>query len=820
MSDTSDDAADRSRRTMIAAALTAGIAVAGIGSVEAQQQAITSLEAAAAPVVVDIAFRAQAISSQIAASVSLVRLLGYYAPGDGGGAVYRRVEKAPEHALWFRSSDGAVWAWSDTRLCVLMAGARGDGKYDSGTSRILGGSDDTQAIQDAISAHCFFGLADACHFPNRTFRTTQPLHAHYGTSYDQCRLFGQWNFRGVNPAQRYRTAPSGTTILCDFTEGMGINIAGNYGAHLRGLALIGRNATWIRENELGYGRPPKLDDTIAANWIDPALPNAASGRYSPLSGITFDAFYHKGQPAYPALVFPPFMPDRKVDKGSTQLTIEKCSVEGFIVGIADAPGGSPYSSDQVQLRHVVFDRCQYGLSAGQSQQRNLMRDSCFYSRCFCAETTNTHGAQQGTLGISINTGYAGVIEMFSLAASGGSSPYFNGMPISFTGCYGETMWRMGDIAADTPVETSLVFDGCSFSFDAFSVPSRGVPATMLAGFKPGMPINISFRNTRLSSYLSVFPVMFDAECVSADGLHLLSNNGIGIAGNNYQGSGYRVHAYQRAASNATADGLILYDGSSRTGRMRLKFAQYNIDALAVNPGTVRNVICGPIQRVERSSGACVYMQRIVGREMPDGEGAWLPRQTRLLEKRSLQDLVLLGKTLSFALPQAARDATTLAYSGPSAGDILLDQISGSVFFVRSLKPETGVVTAELQNNFFSTDQGRSFQRRMEVDLGKGTFLVTNTRLFTPSHDLAGDIEQDTARITNVRGASKQGPLAMLDLSVGDFAYVDPLRENALGRESGRVTGLGSTEFTLAGAASVSQRQRLFQIFIRPGLKNV
>jgi|GEM_PF-5251356 len=799
------------RRSLLTTALAASAAVAAAPSAGAQVSGPDAQRDLGD--VLSCATIAAARSARIPADRTLLRLVGYHAPGDGGGALYRRVARAPAHALWFRSADGACWEWSDTRLDVRMAGAVGDGRFDAGALRILGGTDDTRAIQNAISAHCHFGLADACHFPNRSFRITAPLHAHYGTASSQCRLFGHWNYRGNNPSQTYLEHPSGTTLLCDFTEGMGISIAGSYGAHVKGLALIGRNAAWVRANNLGYGTP-RIDDTLAANWIDPALPEAAGGRYSAYAGITVDAFYEKGRPAYPIPDLPAYLGGAVIDKPSTQILIEECYISGFVVGVADAPGGAPYCSDFMQIRRTVVERCQYGLSACQSQQRNLIRESCFYTSCYCAETTNTHGNADGTLGIALNISYAGVIHLFKLAASGGSKPWFNGLPILFLGCQGEALWRMGDIDATTPVETSLVFEGCSFSFDSTAVPVRGVPATMLAGFKPGSPIAITFRDTRLYTYPSVFPVMFDAECVSADGLSLLSNNGIGIGGGNYIGLGLRQRGYQRLASNATADGLVLRDGASRTGRMRLKFCQYDVDTRRPAPDNVRSIICGPTQYSERGRNVCAYMQRVTGSSEADAEGEWLPPQTSLVEKASLSQVRLSGRMLTFVLAESERAAATLALSGPLPGDVLIDQTSGSVFFVEATDPQSGTVRAILQNNYRTADGGASFSLHDPVDLASGTFLLLNARLYAAREPLTGEVEKGGDRLTLLAAPSEAPPVADSKVVAGDYLHPRHGMPAPFAPEACRVVAVTPDALTLDGLARSSAPPQQYRVFVR------
>ena len=59
--------------------------------------------------------------------VGVFRTAGYYRLGDGGGAVYRRVENNGH----LTSADGAIWAISELQPNVRMFGARGSGDDDT-----------------------------------------------------------------------------------------------------------------------------------------------------------------------------------------------------------------------------------------------------------------------------------------------------------------------------------------------------------------------------------------------------------------------------------------------------------------------------------------------------------------------------------------------------------------------------------------------------------------------------------------------------------------------------------------------------------------
>lgn len=83
--------------------------------------------------------RGAAIASSTAGAFNYLRTAGYYAPGDGGGAVYQKVATQPTHAGKFQSADGVWWELKERVVNIRMLGAKDDGSTDA-----------TTAIQNAL----------------------------------------------------------------------------------------------------------------------------------------------------------------------------------------------------------------------------------------------------------------------------------------------------------------------------------------------------------------------------------------------------------------------------------------------------------------------------------------------------------------------------------------------------------------------------------------------------------------------------------------------------------------------------------------------
>ncbi|SCX00814.1 hypothetical protein DSM25558_0182 [Agrobacterium sp. DSM 25558] len=67
---------------------------------------------------------------EIPVGVNVLRVNGYHAAGDGGGALYAKVDNEPEHLGKFQTADGVWWELVATTVNPVMFGARADGITD------------------------------------------------------------------------------------------------------------------------------------------------------------------------------------------------------------------------------------------------------------------------------------------------------------------------------------------------------------------------------------------------------------------------------------------------------------------------------------------------------------------------------------------------------------------------------------------------------------------------------------------------------------------------------------------------------------------
>ncbi len=82
----------------------------------------------------------------IPAGINHFHVAGYYAAGDGGGALYVKVDDEPTHAGKFQTADGAWWRLAERRRTPEMFGAVGTGLVS-----------DVSALQNALNSFGILG---------------------------------------------------------------------------------------------------------------------------------------------------------------------------------------------------------------------------------------------------------------------------------------------------------------------------------------------------------------------------------------------------------------------------------------------------------------------------------------------------------------------------------------------------------------------------------------------------------------------------------------------------------------------------------------
>lgn len=177
--------------------------------------------------------RSKVEEANIPETANFLRLAGYYAAGDGGGALYKRVASEPIHAGKVTSADGAWWE-IDMRngVNVLQFGAKGDGV-----------TDDYQAIQNAINALSTIGGIVRC--PRGTYNLSDGLSILQNTAnwHDTKRVSFVGDGSGLT--RFYYTGAAADKAVIDWSTSNALDTDGTYGnswARIGGFSVEPRSA--------------------------------------------------------------------------------------------------------------------------------------------------------------------------------------------------------------------------------------------------------------------------------------------------------------------------------------------------------------------------------------------------------------------------------------------------------------------------------------------------------------------------------------------------------------------------------------------------
>lgn len=668
-----------------------------------------------------------------------------------------------------------------------------------------GVTDDTAAIQATINAVIYNnttnpvnGLKKRVYLPAGKYRITDTLHLGYGTAnvqYTSCDL------EGDGAQYRADNSFSGTSIIADFNDRPAINVQGGRGNIISNLCIKGRNSDYVTSNQLGsiLGTLNGIDDTVAANWVNPAFPASAGSRYAPYAGITIDAYCGPAPAtAYPAVSYPSFLgAQTQYNKAlSSDVMVDNCYIDGFVVGVASKPSDADENADYTVIRRTAIERCQYGISIGNTQSRAVHLDDVKCVFVHTALTTNKHGKQNGKLNGTIsNFNVGAATQIFDL----NSSAIYG--PVTFLHAYAESLWRLGSITAENNSESSLIFQSCKFSFDNMGESSynptgtRGVPGKLLSGAQD-IVMDVRFIGCVLTQFVGVAALW--QRGVKLEGT-LLNPRGRDVNLN------LATQAYIATAHNALAGGLVTPNMRAEPDQ-RIKFIAYNLDTAAISGATISQ---DGTQTSTRVTCIPYFTWFAAASNEPYSDHVRTPRCVRSSAKSSLT-VSLSNRTLTVTF--AGRTDADFGLYGPDNGDIIVDDQTGMTFFVRSRTTTT--VTAEAQNNY--KPSGATFVPIEAFSTTTGNFYWMTGRVYTPEFYLRGDTASGSASISNC--ARDDGFAAWYDaqIAVNDRAYVAETQDNWLSSANSLISARdqGAGTITLGGNASRTETRRRLALFVR------
>lgn len=173
-------------------------------------------------------------SLSVPVGITALRVNGYTTPGDGGGALYKKVGSEPSHSGKFQSADGSWWEVAEDYLNPLQFGAKGNGAINSNGSGSGLGADDTSALQSAVSTVLPFGtVVDGL---GRTFKITSTISLRAGMTLRNMKIDASM-------------MPSGDTLFeAVGTEGAAVNLTANAAAGASSISVS--SASGLAANDL------------------------------------------------------------------------------------------------------------------------------------------------------------------------------------------------------------------------------------------------------------------------------------------------------------------------------------------------------------------------------------------------------------------------------------------------------------------------------------------------------------------------------------------------------------------------------------------
>lgn len=690
---------------------------------------------------------------------------------DGGTALVGH--KAPGTGSVGRSLSAKL---ADTGISVLdfipvaehAAIRAGTSSYDCATG-----------IQAAIDYAIYGGGKAVVFIPAGIYTCSKGLHLGYGTSFNSITIEGEMT--------RYASESSfcGTAIVFTHNNEPGLSIQGARGSEVRNLSIRGMNYSHVESNGLGT-LVSALDDLNAANWVNPVFPAASSSQYAPYAGIAVDP-RSGSRPgvSYPDVSYPAAYVGTPAQYGksfSSAVLLENVVIDGFVVGFANQPCDADGNADFTKLHRVHISKCQYGVSIGNSQSRNFSLLDCIVDGCHTSIVTTKHGRQIGKPSITaINCHFGGVIKWVDIPnTSHGGGPVF-------IGCYGESIYSIGNIGSGATSGCSTKFLGCEFQFSLQE--AKGAPAYILENNGSGfldldsctfiMAEHFAINSWGGSRTLAVRNCYFSTPLVP-DGM------------------------YAKFALNATGGFTV---SGLRTAHPECSYRTnfiWNLETgESISPGWFSRRGAGT-----RTVCLGVRSEMIGGGESDPMQPASLSSRTTV--NKSGKTITVSGRdvTINVGLP----DWQFMQW-GFGVGDVVWDDETGATFYVKSRTG--GTITMRAMTGFDGSGN------LLMPFTTTGNLYTQNCRHYSPLFFLKGDLTSGSNTITNCKRPDGYAAFLESEIAVGDCLYVTPSFDAPFGENFSRVAARDNAAgtITLSGTADRTLANFRLAHFVRTEAPN-
>lgn len=632
--------------------------------------------------------------------------------------------------------------------------------------------------------------------PAGRYKTNDTIQLGYGNSFHSVVFEGE--------GQRYRGEVkfAGTAIFPTFNDRPVIAVSGGRRTVIRGMSLCGLNYDWIANNLLGAYTTPLIDDLVAANWVDPSFPASATSRYAPYAGIAVDPYAGAAPtPAYPNVTFPSWSGiTTQYNKAySSNTLIEEVYIGGFVVGVVNQPSDADGNGDYTKLVGCNVECNQYSVSIGNTQSRIFRLQNCVLASAYTHIITGLNGKRLGNTQILCDS-----TEMNSCIYWMSVKNTSYGQAPQFVNCYGESIYSLGfgGISGAGVGKSAISFLSCQFSFDWWH---RGVANFVFSG--SGNPI--SFRDCR-------FDAATDAANSAVNNFHFDIPASAAVIDNCTVIAGFNATKYyQKFPLNATG-GMTFAGAGAQLANFNLQTqSSFNLNTGAYN-GEV--YLSNTTTFSSRATCLSVYSQKILSTAAYENDPGISFTSGRLaIDKTSCATITQTGKLVTVDTTGAVIGAWQFIQSGGEVGDVIVDSVTSTAFFVKS---RTGLsIILEAQNNYNAAGN-------LLVSITKtGTFYAINCRRYTPYYVLDGNYTSASATITNVQrpdGFATWFDNASNGLQINDYLWVGSGASfYPTVPSSAKITGLDTAAktITLNSTLTYTQARVRQTIFIRAAPAN-
>lgn len=200
--------------------------------------------------------RAAAVAATVPATGDALRLSGYWAAGDGGETLYRRLGAAPSPVKpWhLKTADNAWWQIAENTINVRQLGAKGDGT-----------TDDTTACQAAIDAAK--ALAKILFVPTGSY-LTGPLKLN-GSDWDGSTTNQQPSIKGIKGEARGYFVSRFVAKAGAYTAGQAVLTLRNAASvSVQGLHVDGANIADVGCDFAWLGAGPSLENVFRDLFVE------------------------------------------------------------------------------------------------------------------------------------------------------------------------------------------------------------------------------------------------------------------------------------------------------------------------------------------------------------------------------------------------------------------------------------------------------------------------------------------------------------------------------------------------------------------------